>query len=109
MATNFVQPGDTIEYAHSSAVASGELVAIGTIAGVALGKFDASEAGSYALDGVFELPKASAAGAMSAGAKAYHASGEVTDVNTDPFAGTVIEDAASGDTTIKVRVNFGHS
>lgn len=109
MATNYVQPGDTISYAHSSAVASGELVAIGTIAGVALGKFDADESGSYGIDGVFELPKADAAGEMTAGAKAYHASGEVTDADTDPFAGIVVEDAAAGDSTIKVRVNFGNS
>jgi len=108
MATNYKHPGDVFDYAHSSAVSSGELVAIGSIAGVALGKFDASGEVSYAVDGVYELPKASAAGTMTAGAKAYHASGEITDVNTDPFAGIVAEDAAAGDTTIKVRINFGN-
>lgn len=108
MATNYVQPGDTIEYAHGSAVDSGELITIGDKVGVALGSFEADEAGSYAVDGVFEVPKASAADAMGVGASAYEASGEATDVDdsgSNTYAGFVTEPAGAGDTTVRIKLN----
>lgn len=109
MATNYVQPGNTIEYAHDSAVESGEALAVGNIALVALGAFAEDVAGSYAAEGVFELPKADAAGAMTLGAQAFLVSGEITDaIGAGIFAGTVAEDAAADATTIKVRINFGN-
>lgn len=109
MATNYVQPGNTLTYAHASAVESGAAVAIENIVGVALGKFGEAEAGSYAVEGVFELPKASAAGAMKVGEEAFLVSGEATDaIGAGIFAGTVAEDAAADGTTIKVKINFGN-
>jgi predicted RecA/RadA family phage recombinase len=109
MATNYIQPGETLTYAHASAVESGAAVAIENIVGVALGKFGEAEAGSYAVDGVFELPKASAAGEMKIGEHAFLVSGEATDaIGAGVFAGTVAETAAAADETVKVRINFGN-
>ena len=109
MATNYIQPGETLTYAHASAVESGAAVAIENIVGIALGKFDENEAGEYRVEGVFELPKASAAGAMDVGEQAFLVSGEVADaIGAGIFAGTVAEDAGAADETIKVRINFGN-
>lgn len=106
MATNYVQPGNTIEFAHSSSVESGEAIYSGNVVLVALGAFDADESGSYAIDGVFTLPKASAAGAMSVGAQAFIDTGEITDV-VGNYAGVVTKAAGASDEAIEVRINFG--
>ena len=109
MATNYDSPGKVYTYAHSSAVASGAALAVNNIALVALGAFAENEAGSYASEGIFELPKASAAGAMAVGEEAFLVSGEVTDaIGAGIFAGTVAEAAAADATTVKVDINFGN-
>lgn len=77
MATNFVQKGDIIEYAHGSAVLSGAAVNIGQMVGIAQGDYGENELGAYAVEGVFEVPKAGATGALLPGALAYFAGGEV--------------------------------
>lgn len=105
MATNFEQPGEVITFAHTSAVASGEAILIGTKVGVASGAYGADEAGSYAVEKCYRLPKAAAAGEMTTGSAAYFAGGEVTAVDTDAYCGFVAETAAADATTILVKLN----
>ena len=63
MSTNFVQKGSVIQYANAgSAIAAGEVVVMGHTIGVALEAIAAtSGVGSVAIEGVFTVPKVSAA------------------------------------------------
>lgn len=63
MTTTYVQPGEVIDWpnATGSAVASGDVVAIGQILGVALGAIANGGTGSVQITGVFTVPKVSAA------------------------------------------------
>lgn len=111
MATNYQLPGNVITHASSAAqgVASGAAIAINNIVAVALGTFAQNVAGSYAVEGVFELPKDSSAGAMNQGTQAFLVAGEISDaIGAGIFAGTVWETAGASDETVKVRINFGN-
>jgi predicted RecA/RadA family phage recombinase len=61
MTTNAVQPGNVIDYTAGSTIASGDVVVIGNIIGVALGDIANGSTGSVATRGVFTVPKVSAA------------------------------------------------
>ena len=63
MSTNYVQAGGVIEYANAgSAIASGDVVVMGHTIGVALEDIAATTGvGSVAIEGVFTVPKVSAA------------------------------------------------
>lgn len=62
MATNYVQPGEVIDYVNGgTARTSGQVVAIGNILGVCLGDIAANATGSVQITGVFEVPKVSGA------------------------------------------------
>lgn len=70
MATNYIEDGEVIPYTNTgAAIASGAVVAIGNLIGVALVDIPAtSGVGSVALNGVFTLPKVTGA-AWTQGAK----------------------------------------
>lgn len=61
MAKNFIQPGHVIQYSPAAALSSGDVVVIGNILGVALVDIAVGAAGSVQIDGVFNVPKVSAA------------------------------------------------
>ena len=63
MATNYVQAGDTIDWANGSgsAVSSGDVVAMGQTLGVALVDIANGASGAVAIKGVFTVAKVSAA------------------------------------------------
>jgi predicted RecA/RadA family phage recombinase len=63
MATNHVQPGKVLDYTNNtgSAISSGDVVKVGQILGVALVDIAVGESGSVQIDGVFTVPKVSAA------------------------------------------------
>lgn len=107
MATNKVQMGNTITYAHSVAVVSGEAVSIGDRIGVALGGYESDEAGVYDLEGVFTLPKATAADALAAGTEVFLTSaGNISTSNSgNTAAGFVFAASASGAATVDVKIN----
>ena len=50
-----IQDGQTIQYAHTSAVTRGQGIPIGAIIGVAAASYGANESGTYFIDGVHEL------------------------------------------------------
>ena len=106
MAKNFQQPADVIDFAHTAAVESGELVTIGTKVAVALGAFEENEQGAYSLDGAWLVPKAEATGALSVGDAVYASGGEITTETNDTYAGIAVESAGAEADLCVVRLNF---
>ena len=115
MAKNFVQDGLTIEFTAAAAVASGDVVVIGSLIGVALDAVANGEIGVASIEGVFELPKTTGTA---------NTVGELIDFDITaaeisklavPAAGDIVgcgvafAAAASGDTTILVKINEGSS
>jgi predicted RecA/RadA family phage recombinase len=61
MARNYIQPGEVIDFTPAADVASGEPVAIGSRVGVAHTDVAAGETGTFAVLGVYSLPKTNSA------------------------------------------------
>jgi len=61
MATNGVNAGDTLQYAHTSAVTSGQVLVIGKLITIAAAAYAANETGVYYTKGKFTVAKVSAA------------------------------------------------
>jgi predicted RecA/RadA family phage recombinase len=61
MTTNFVQRGDVVNYTAGANIAAGDLVVMGHTIGVALTDIANGATGAVAIEGVFTLPKVSAA------------------------------------------------
>lgn len=61
MAKNFVQPGATIDIVAAGTLVSGQVIALGGTIGIVLGNAVAGESVAVALEGVFTVPKVSAA------------------------------------------------
>lgn len=109
MATNFVQEGKALNYTPSGAdVASGDLVVIGTIAGIAKTDIADGKTGAVHISGVFSVAKAS--GAVAQGAKLYWNSSNsnlTTTASGNTLVGVAAEAAASGDANVKILLNVG--
>lgn len=109
MATNYVQEGRALNYTPSGAdVASGDLVILGTIAGVAKTDIADGKTGAVHICGVFSLAKAS--GAVTQGAKLYWSSANsnvTTTASGNTLIGVAAAAAASGDASIPVLLNVG--
>lgn len=114
MAKSFVQDGKTINWTNGTgaAVASGAVVAIGQILGVALVDIANGAAGSVAIDGVFSVPKVSAAVIAAGESLVWDVSaGKFDDNLAAPAAGDIsgaaavaVEAAGNTITSIKVRL-----
>ncbi len=61
MTTKFKQPGKVIDYVAGANITSGSVVKIGQILGVALADIANGDTGPVQIEGVFEVPKVSAA------------------------------------------------
>lgn len=103
---NFVQTDDTITVTAPAAVASGDLVIIGTLAGVAVTDAASGAEVEIKTKGVFDLPKTSAQ-AWTVGAAIYGTSaGVTTTVSTDNvLIGKAVAVAANPSGTGRVRLN----
>lgn len=116
MAKNFVQDGDIIQWTNGgTAVASGDVVVIGSngdaLLGIALVDIANGASGSVKLNGVFEVPKVSAAVIAQGEYVIWDASAGAFDDNAaTPATGDVSDGAiaweAAGNavTTIKVKL-----
>ena len=108
MATNFVQNGDYLDFTAGAAVASGELVQLGSLFGVAQGAVANGGTGTLSMKGVYTLAKENSAGsATTVGGPVYFIAGEVSgdsDTSARPLCGHALEVAADGATTVKVRL-----
>lgn len=112
MATNYIQPGKVLDYTNAgSAIASGDVVRIGKILGVALVDIATNATGSVQIEGVFEVPKVSGAVIAVGENLTWDASAAAFDDNAaTPATGDVtgppaiaFEGAGNGVTTLKVK------
>ncbi|WP_367154658.1 DUF2190 family protein [Methylomonas sp. HYX-M1] len=116
MASNYVQDGDIIDWANGgAAVNSGDPVVIGSnsdaLIGIALVDIANGATGAVALEGVWEVPKVSAAVIATGEYVMWDASAAAFDDNAaTPAAGDVSdgaiawESAGAGVTTIKIKL-----
>ena len=103
---NFVQKGENLDLIAPRALASGEGFIVGSIFAVASAAAANGAAVVGVAEGVFDLPKAT--GAVTAGAKLYwdNTAFNVTTTSTsNTLIGVAIRAAASGDATVRVRLN----
>ena len=105
MTTNYKYPGETIAFTATKNYASGALVIIGTVAGVALRDIAQNEVGDAKVTGVFELDAINTATAAQ-GAAAYATSaGKVTgDAASNTRIGTFWRKKKNGETTALVKL-----
>lgn len=122
MATNYIQKGDVIDYtnASGSTITSGTAIKLSHCIGVALTDIADGATGAVAIEGVFSLPKVSAAvfavgekliwdvsGNSGAGAfddsSATPASGDVTG------AAIAVKAGANNETTCTVKLTPGNA
>jgi predicted RecA/RadA family phage recombinase len=104
---NYIQEGDRIALAAPYAVSSGGGALIGAVFGVAVTDLANADVGTFVLEGVFTLPKATGA-AATLGAKAYwdNTNKKVTATSTsNTLIGVFVAAYASGDTLANVRLN----
>lgn len=105
MAQNFIQEGDVIEVIAGASFTAGSLFRHGSLVGVCLNSGVSGDKIQLALEGVFDVAKAS--GAISAGAPVYfiNASSDVTaTASGNTFCGHAVVAAISGDTTARIRL-----
>jgi predicted RecA/RadA family phage recombinase len=105
MAKNFIQRGENITVIAAALAASGDLVVMGSLFGVALHGAAANEELTLKTGGVFELPKTTA-DEPEVGDPAYWDGSEITTVSTDNTAvGVFVEGGVNGDVVCRVRLN----
>lgn len=109
MARNHVQPGNVIDVPLTASYAAGELILVGTLAGVCLVGGGNGDTVSVAIDEVYNVAKLSTDN-MTIGAQVYlDATGrEVTlddDTGANLPAGRVTKAAGASTTTVNVKLN----
>ncbi len=112
MATNYVNEGKTLLYTNSgSAISSGDVVVAGTTLAVALVDIANGASGTVAIEGVFTLPKVSAAVIAQGEEVIWDASETAFEDNAHTPATGDVSNAAiatvaagSGTTTVKVKL-----
>lgn len=107
---NFIAKGEVFTVIAAAAIAAGDFVKAGSggLVGIAANTADIGEETEVSLTGVFELPKAAIA--ISQGDKLYHVDADNNLSKTaagNTFAGYAYEDAAAGDTTVKLLLANG--
>jgi predicted RecA/RadA family phage recombinase len=105
----FVSEGNAVDYTPTADVASGDVVVLGELIGIARMPIAANTLGSLAVKGAFDLPKLTGAGsAIAVGTKVYwDATNKVVTatVGTNKFLGKTIRNAADADATVRVRLS----
>ena len=106
---NYVQNGDYIEFTAGATITSGQLVQVGSLHGVAVTDVANGAKGTLAMEGVFTLPKLTAAAgdACTAGGPVYFSSGSVSGSDssgTRKLVGYSLAAAAQAVTTVQVRL-----
>lgn len=105
----FIQEGEALDYTPGSALAAGDVVAIGSVGvGIAQTAIAANVKGSVVVDGVVEFPKATGAGTnLALGAKVYwDATNSVVTATSsgNTLAGYVVAAAATTDAVVRVKL-----
>lgn len=102
----FVQDGKNVDYTPTVDVPPGTVVVQGDLVGITKRPLPANELGSLAVEGVFDIAKASA-DVINAGAKVYWKADDETVVTTasgNKLVGKAIATAGAGTTTVRVLV-----
>jgi predicted RecA/RadA family phage recombinase len=114
MATNYIQAGEVIDFTAGSDISSGDVVAVGNLVGVAITDIANGAVGAVSVEGVWSLPKVSAAVIGAGETVNYDVSAGSFDDNAataatgDLTGGCVaVEAAGNGDTVVKVKINVG--
>ena len=116
MATNYIQAGNVVDYTAGADITSGSVVVMGNLIGVAITDIANGETGPVQIDGVFELPKVTAA-VIGAGETVMWdvSAGKFDDNQATPAAGDLtngcvaVAAGENGDTTVMVKINVGAS
>jgi predicted RecA/RadA family phage recombinase len=107
---SYVQEGNSIDYTPTSAVATGDVVVLGDLVGVARTPIAANTLGSLAVRGIFDFPKATGTGSgIAIGTKVYW---DATDkqakaddeTGANKLIGKTVKAAADADATVHVRL-----
>lgn len=113
LSTNFVQEGKVIQWANGgTAKSAGDVVVIGKVLGVALVDIGNGESGSVALEGVFTVPKVSAAVIAQGENLTWDASAAAFDDNAatpatgDVTGGGAVAWEAAGNAVTSLKVKF---
>ena len=107
----YVQEGDYIDYTPGSDVSAGDVIVQGDLVGIAKGDIAANKLGALAVEGVFDVAKASGGGVtFSAGALVYWDDTNDLAVATDgaganKLLGKAVAAAADADATVRVRLS----
>ena len=107
MATNYIQPGDTLTIPAPAAVLSGGVVIAGDIKGIAQCDAASGAPVDVATRGVWELPKV-AANAFVLGAKVYWNATDALAPSTasgNTLLGVAVEAAPADSATVKLRLS----
>lgn len=109
MAKNYIKPGEHIPFTAAANVSSGQGVVIGALLGVALTSVATGEQGEAAIEGVWELPCASAADITAGAPLTWDTSaGEfiLTGAATGDLVGAAIAVAVAGTgvTTVQAKL-----
>ena len=114
MATNYYQAGDVIDFTAASDIASGSVVVVGNLVGVAHNDITTGATGPVGITGVYAVPKVSAAVIGAGQTVNYDVSAGAFDDNLaikaagDLSGGCVaVEPAGNGDTLVMVKLNVG--
>lgn len=115
MATNYAKPGASVDFVNSgSAITSGSVVVMGNIIGVALVDIANGATGAVAIEGVFTVPKVSAAVITQGQSVIYDVSASAFDDNlATPATGDVsgccvaMESKGAATTSIDVKLSVG--
>lgn len=112
MANNHIQPGKVLDYTNTTiaAIASGAVVPVGTILGVALSDIAIGATGSVAIDGVFAVPKVAGTAITQGATVIFKAATQAFTVGTtasgDISGGCAVAFAAAAADATKVHVKF---
>ena len=105
----FVHDGSSIDYTPATAVPAGAVIVQGELVGVTRTPIAAGALGSLAVEGVFDIAKATGTGtAIPAGANCYlnvTAGQATTTVTGNKLIGKSIQAAGDADETVRVRLS----
>lgn len=107
----FVHDGKQIDYTPSADVAAGAVVVLNDLIGITKQPIAANQLGALAVDGVFDVPKASGVGtAIAAGKTVYwdvadQEAKEDSESGANKLLGKTVLAAADGDVLVRVRLD----
>lgn len=100
----FIHDGRNIDFTPAEDVAAGEVVVQGDLVGISKRPIAAGEPGSLAVEGVFDIAKASA-DTINAGVRVYWKADDehaVTTASGNKLLGKSVAAAGAGTTTVRV-------